>query len=93
MIYYKTKPIAFNFCYEDLEKRFYVCKTTAIKKQYQHKNVLLKLIDYSYNLMTKKGYSEVLYHFSNDRTKVLNAIYRRNIIKQKYYAILKREND
>ena len=88
LIYYKEELVAFNFCYQDLEKRFYVSKTTAIKPEYQNKVVLMKLIDYSYQLMIKKGYKEVLYHFQNDRTKTLQAIHKGYSIKTKKYVLL-----
>ncbi|MCM1130349.1 MAG: GNAT family N-acetyltransferase [Roseburia sp.] len=92
MIYEEEKPIAFNFCYEDLEKRFYVCKTTAILPEYQNKNILKLLIDKSYEMMVEKGYKEVLYHFQNDRTKVLEGIFKNGIIRQKKYGVLYYEN-
>lgn len=92
LIYDEEKPIAFNFCYEDLEKRFYVCKTTAILPNYQNKAVLKVLIDKSYEMMVEKGYKEVLYHFQNDRTKVLSGIYKNGILRQKKYGVLYYEN-
>ncbi|MDE6407538.1 MAG: HAD hydrolase-like protein [Anaeroplasmataceae bacterium] len=92
LIYDEEKPIAFNFCYEDLEKRFYVCKTTAILPDYQNKTILKLLIDKSYQMMVDKGYKEVLYHFQNDRTKVLNGIFKNGIIRQKKYGVLRYEN-
>lgn len=93
LVYYKEELIAFNFCYEDLEKRFYVSKTTAIKPEFQNHNILMKLIDYSYQVMIKKGYKEVLYHFQNDRTKTLQAIHKGYQIKTKNYALLEYENE
>ncbi|MDE6656521.1 MAG: GNAT family N-acetyltransferase [Anaeroplasmataceae bacterium] len=92
LIFEDDKPIAFNFCYEDLEKRFYVCKTTAILPEYQNKNILKLLIDKSYEMMVEKGYKEVLYHFQNDRTKVLDGIFKNGIIRQKKYGVLRYEN-
>ena len=92
MIYDKEKAIAFNFCYEDLEKRFYVCKTIAILPEYQNKSILKLLINYSYQIMEEKGYKEVLYHFQNDRTKVLDGIFKNNFIRQKKYGVLCYEN-
>lgn len=92
MIYEDDKPIAFNFCYEDLEKRFYVCKTTAILPEYQNKKILKLLIDKSYEMMVEKGYKEVLYHFQNDRTKVLDGIFKNSIIRQKKFGVLCYEN-
>ncbi len=93
LIYDKDVPIAFNFCYEDPEKRFYVCKTTAIKQKYQNRGLIFTIIDYSYRVMESRGYSEVLYHFQNDRTKVLQGIFRGHIIRQKRYALMELGND
>ena len=93
LIYDGEAPIAFNFCYEDPEKRFYVCKTTAIKQKYQNKRLILTVVDYSYQMMEKRGYKEVLYHFQNDRTKVLQSIFRDHIIKQKKYALMEFRHD
>ena len=88
LIYYKEELVAFNFCYEDLEKRFYVSKTTAIKSAHQNQNIILKLVDASYKMMIRKGYSEVLYHFQNDRTRTLQIIHKGCAIKRKNYALL-----
>lgn len=88
LCYRKDELVAFNFCYEDLEKRFYVWKTIGIKKEYQKKLIVMPLGDYSYRVMEEKGYNKILYHFQNDRTKVLEAIYKGYIDKQKYYALL-----
>lgn len=92
MIYDGNHPVAFNFCYEDIEKRFYVCKTIAILPEYQNKTVLKLLIDASYQLMEKRGYQEVLYHFQNERTRVLNGIFKNGILRQKKYGVLAYEN-
>jgi len=88
LIYDGEVPIAFNFCYEDPEKRFYVCKTTAIKRNYQNRWLIFALIDHSYRVMVSKGYSEVLYHFLNDRTRPLHSIFKGHIIRQKRYALM-----
>ncbi len=88
MIYDGDVPVAFNFCYEDPEKRFYVCKTTAIRADYRSKRLILSMIDYSYRTMEQKGYGEVLYHFQNDRTRSLYAIFKDHMIRQKRYALL-----
>lgn len=93
LIYYKKELIAFNFSYEDLEKRFYVSKTTAIKPNFQNSNILMTLIYYSYQLMINKGYKQVLYHFQNDRTKTLQAIHKGYGIKTKKYALLEYINE
>ncbi|MDE6241018.1 MAG: hypothetical protein K2M08_01205, partial [Anaeroplasmataceae bacterium] len=92
LIYDEERPIAFNFCYEDLEKRFYVCKTTVILPEYRNKMILKLLIDKSYEMMIEKGYKEVLYHFQNDRTKVLDGIFKNGILRQKKYGVLRYEN-
>ncbi len=93
LIYDGEVPIAFNFCYEDPEKRFYVCKTTAIKQKYQNRGLISIILDYSYRVMESKGYSEVLYHFQNDRTKILHGIFKGHIIRQKRYALMEFGND
>ena len=93
IIYDREKPIAFNFCYEDPEKRFYVCKTTAIKQEYQNKRLILTIIDHSYRMMEERGYSQVLYHFQNDRTRLLYAIFKGHMIKQKRYALMELKHD
>ncbi len=93
LIYDGNTPIAFNFCYEDPEKRFYVCKTTAIKQEYQNRKLILTLIDHSYRLMESKGYKEVLYHFQNNRTKTLNSIFNEHVIRQKRYALLELDDE
>ena len=88
LIYDGDTPIAFNFCYEDPEKRFYVCKTTAIKQKYQSRRLIFTIIDYSYRVMRERGYNEVLYHFQNDRTRLLHGIFKGHLIKQKKYALM-----
>ena len=92
LVYFKGELVGFDFCYEDPEKRFYVCKTLGIKKNFQNKLIVLPLGDYSFQNMVKKGYDTILYHFQNDRTKVLEAIYKGCIIKQKYYGLLEYGN-
>ena len=93
LIYYKDELIAFNFCYEDLEKRFYVSKTIAIKQNYRNRTILMKLIDISYSLMIKKGYKYALHHFQNDRTKTLQAIHKGYAVRTKHYALLEFYNE
>lgn len=93
LIYDGDMPVAFNFCYEDPEKRFYVCKTTAIKQKYQKRRLIFTLIDYSYRVMVERGYTEVLYHFQNDRTRLLHGIFDGYIIKQKKYALMELRHD
>ncbi|MDE7162058.1 MAG: hypothetical protein K2N65_04785, partial [Anaeroplasmataceae bacterium] len=89
LIYYKESLVAFNFCYEDLEKRFYVCKTTAILPEHRSMKIILKLIDVSYQMMCSYGYKQVLYHFQNDQTKTLYPIFKDHILKQKFYGLLR----
>ena len=94
LIYDKDKLVGFNFCYEDLLKRFYVSKTIGILKSYQkNRNIFMKLVDCSYSVMKSKGYSEVLYHFQNERTKVLNNIVSSFLIKKKLYGLLEKKYD
>ena len=88
LIYDRETPIAFNFCYEDPEKRFYVCKTIAIRSEYRSRRLIFTLIDYSYRVMEARGYKEVLYHFQNDRTRSLYAIFKDHMLRQKRYALL-----
>ena len=88
-VYFKGKMIAFNFCYPDPENRFYVSKTIAVKEKFRSLPVLLKLIDVSSERMTAGGFDKVLYHFQNDRTKVLYAMAKDHLIRRKYYGLLK----
>ena len=88
-IYFKGEMIAFNFCYPDPENRFYVSKTIAVKEKYRSLPVLLKLIDVSSECMTDSGFDKVLYHFQNDKTKVLYAMAKDHLIRRKYYGLLK----
>ena len=88
MIYYKGNAVALSFCYADPEKRFYVSKTVAVKEKFRSMPILLKLIDESYKCMTERGYDKVLYHFQNDRTKVMYSIANGHIIRRKYYGLL-----
>lgn len=93
LIYDGEEPIAFNFCYEDPEKRFYVCKTTAIKQKYRNRRLIFTIIDYSYRVMENRGYKEVLYHFQNDRTRLLHGIFKGHVIRQKRYALMELDHD
>ena len=93
LIYNKGEAAALSFSYADPEKRFYVSKTVAVKKKYRSIPILLKLIDESLKCMTDNGYDKVLYHFQNDRTKVLYAIANGHIIKRKYYGLLGYTNE
>ena len=88
LIYYFNELIAFHFCYEDLEKRFYVSKTIGIKKEFRNRIVLMKIIALSYDLVINKGYDKVLHHFLNDRTKTLDAIYKGYEQRTKKYVLL-----
>ena len=80
--------VAYNFCYEDPLKRYYVCKTTAIKKANRNKSLIMLMVDYSYSLLVEKGYKFALHHFQNDRTKTLHAIFRGHEVLQKRYALM-----
>lgn len=80
--------VAYNFCYEDPLKRYYVCKTTAIKKANRNKGLIMLMVDYSYSLLVEKGYKFALHHFQNDRTKTLHAIFRGHEVLQKRYALM-----
>ncbi len=93
IIHKKDEPIALSFSYEDPEKRFYVSKTVGIRKAYQKTSVLLTLIDYSTRIMLDSGYDKVLYHFQNDRTKVLYEMSNGCLIRRKYYGLLGYVND
>ncbi|MBR2891822.1 MAG: HAD family hydrolase [Bacilli bacterium] len=93
LIYHHDKLVAFHFCYEDLEKRFYVSKTVGIKKAYQFKNILLTIINCSYKRVIEKGYDKVLHHFMNDRTKTLQAIYRGYELNKKRFVLLEYNNE
>lgn len=93
LIYHKNELIAFNFFYEDLEKRFFVSKTIGIKKAYQYRNILLKLISYSYDVVIEKGYDKVLYHFMKDNTGTLRAIYKGYEIDKKRYVLVEYNNE
>ena len=88
LIYFNEELVAFNFCYEDLEKRFYVSKTIGIKSEFRNRIVLMKIIASSYDLVVRKGYDEVLYHFLNDRTKTLDSIYKGYEKRTKRYVLL-----
>jgi len=93
LIYRKDQPIAFCFCYEDPEKRFYVCKTIAIKKDERNMRVMLKLTDCSYRMMENRGYTEALHHFKNLKNKKGFALFKNTFIKQKKYVLLEYKND
>lgn len=93
MIYDGDAPVAFCFCYEDPEKRFYVCKTIAVRSDCRNRELLLALIDRSYQMMHRRGYENVLYHFQNDRSKVLNRIFRGCVLRQKRYALMEYRHD
>ena len=93
MIYEGDTPVAFNFCYPDPENRFYVCKTIAIKKEYRNRRIIMTLIDVAYSAAKEQGFGEVLYHFQNDRTKSLYAIFKDCLVRQKRYALMELKND
>lgn len=87
IIYYKNTPIAFSFGYDDPEKRFYVSKTVGIKKNFQNKNIILKLISLNYEIILEKGYDKILYHFQNAKTRTLMNVHKNSKIKEKEYGV------
>ena len=93
LIFRDNQLIGYNFCYEDPLKRYYVCKTTAIKKSDRNQKLIMVMIDYSYSLLVKKGYKYALHHFQNDRTKTLQAIFKGHEVLQKRYALLELKGD
>jgi hypothetical protein len=93
LVFYKEELVGYNFCYEDPLKRYYVCKTTAIKKSDRNHKLIMVMIDYSYSLLVKKGYKYALHHFQNDRTKTLQAIFKGHEVLQKRYALLELKGD
>lgn len=93
LIFHNKKLVAFNMLYSDPEERFYVSKTTAIKSKYQHSLIILKLADYSFQLLTEAGFDKVLYHFQNDETKSMQVIFKNLLIKQKHYVLLGKTNE
>ena len=88
LIFDKEELVGYNFCYQDPLKRYYVCKTTAIKKANRNKSLIMVMVDYSYSLLVEKGYQYALHHFQNDRTKTLHAIFRGHEVLQKRYALM-----
>lgn len=88
LIFDKEELVGYNFCYQDPLKRYYVCKTTAIKKANRNKSLIMIMVDYSYTLLVEKGYQYALHHFQNDRTKTLHAIFRGHEVLQKRYALM-----
>lgn len=88
LIFDKEELVGYNFCYQDPLKRYYVCKTTAIKKANRNKSLIMVMVDYSYTLLVEKGYQYALHHFQNDRTKTLHAIFRGHEVMQKRYALM-----
>ncbi len=92
IIYRFDSPVAFCFCYEDPQKRFYVCKTVAIKKKERNSGVFSKLLDCSYKMMEKRGHIHVLHHFKNLKSRTEFSYFRNTFIKQKKYALLEFEN-
>ncbi len=87
ILYSKDEPIAFSFCYEDINKKYYVSKTVGIKSKFQNRKLILRLIDESYKMMEEKKYSEVLYHFQNEQKHILTSVWKNTIIKRKRYAL------
>ncbi len=94
LFFFDNQLVGYNFCYEDPLKRYYVCKTTAIKKEHRNNNLVMLMVDYSYSMLVAKGYKYALHHFQNDTTKTLQGIFRGHEVLQKHYALMewKREN-
>ena len=93
LIFRDNRLVGYNFCYEDPLKRYYVCKTTAIKQSDRNNKLIMIMVDYSYSLLVEKGYKYALHHFQNDRTKTLHAIFKGNEVLQKHYALLELNSD
>ncbi|MBQ2704889.1 MAG: HAD family hydrolase [Clostridia bacterium] len=94
MIYHFDRPVAFCFCYEDPEKRFYVCKTIAVKKEERNNiGILYCLVDSSYRMMEKSGQTQVLHHFKNLRSRKSFALFKNTFVRQKKYALLEFDNE
>lgn len=93
MIYRQEQPVAFCFCYEDPQKRFYVCKTIAVKKSERRKNIISKLVDCAYTMMEQRGHNTVLHHYMNLSTKRKIPLFMKNHIRQKKYVLLEFEHD
>ena len=66
LIFRDNQLIGYNFCYEDPLKRYYVCKTTAIKKTDRNKGLIMLMVDYSYSILVERGYKYALHHFQNE---------------------------
>ncbi|MBQ6701688.1 MAG: HAD family hydrolase [Clostridia bacterium] len=93
IIYHLDKPIGFCFCYEDPEKRFYVCKTVAIKSDERNSRVLSVLIKGTFDMMKQRGHKDILHHFKMRKaTKPFN-LYSKNILCTKRYTLLEYESD
>lgn len=93
VIYHREEPIAFCFCYEDPEKRFYVCKTIGMKKDERSSKVVFTLIYRAYEMMRKKGYTDILYHFRRrNAEKTFGLLSKRNLCTKKY-ALLEYDRD
>lgn len=88
MIYHSDTPIALCFCYEDPERRFYVCKTVAVKKGERNSAVILTLIDRAYQMMTTRGHTQVLHHFKNLKWKTSFSAFTHTFVRQKKFALL-----
>lgn len=93
LFYRKGTPVAFCFCYDDPEKRFFVCKTLAITKDERNSKVIYKLIDRTFAMVEKFGYKQCLLHFRNLRSRGFVAIFRKSTVKKKKYALLEYGND
>lgn len=90
LVFYNDELIGYNFCFEDLENRFYVSKTLAIKKKHQKNlRIMSAIVYHSYNLMMKHGNTYALHQFQNDRTKTAQSIHNGCAVRKKHYALLR----
>ena len=93
MIYFKNEVIAFNFCYPDLEKRFFVEKTFSIAEKHRKVNVLRKMIELTYEVICNLGYERLLFHFQNENVKTMQSYFKGLVIRKKEYGVLKYEDE
>lgn len=88
MVYHNEEPVAFCFCYEDPEKRFYVCKTIGVKATERSRKIIYKLLEGAFAMMKKRGHLCVLLHFRMVKDKKLFAPLGKRTIRQKKYILV-----
>ncbi|MCR5437208.1 MAG: HAD hydrolase-like protein [Treponema sp.] len=93
LIYFKNEVVAFNFCYPDLEKRFFVEKTFSIAEKHRKVNVLIKMIELTYEVICNLGYERLLFHFQNENVKTMQSYFKGLVIRKKEYGVLKYEDE